>query len=168
MDILQHIIGEEYRDGLVTVPIVMTAEIMMGIYFNLSFWYKLIDKTIWGAWFSLTGCAVLVAINVIFIPQYGYMACAWGGFAGYATSMILSYFVGQKLNPIQYDLKSIFTYILLAAVLFVAMIFLPTSWPMWLRLLLNTILIALFVLEIIHKDLPLHSLPVIGKKFNKK
>ena len=136
MDILQHIIGEEYRDGLVTVPIVMTAEIMMGIYFNLSFWYKLIDKTIWGAWFSLTGCAVLVAINVIFIPQYGYMACAWGGFAGYATSMILSYFVGQKLNPIQYDL--------------------------------NTILIALFVLEIIHKDLPLHSLPVIGKKFNKK
>ena len=114
------------------------------------------------------GCAVLVAINVIFIPQYGYMACAWGGFAGYATSMILSYFVGQKLNPIQYDLKSIFTYILLAAVLFVAMIFLPTSWPMWLRLLLNTILIALFVLEIIHKDLPLHSLPVIGKKFNKK
>ena len=82
MDILQHIIGEEYRDGLVTVPIVMTAEIMMGIYFNLSFWYKLIDKTIWGAWFSLTGCAVLVAINVIFIPQYGYMACAWGGFAG--------------------------------------------------------------------------------------
>ena len=168
MDILQHIIGEEYRDGLVTVPIVMTAEIMMGIYFNLSFWYKLIDKTIWGAWFSLTGCAVLVAINVIFIPQYGYMACAWGGFAGYATSMILSYFVGQKLNPIQYDLKSIFTYILLAAVLFVAMIFLPTSWPMWLRLLLNTILIALFVLEIIHKDLPLHSLPVIGEKFNKK
>ena len=168
MDILQHIIGEEYRDGLVTVPIVMTAEIMMGIYFNLSFWYKLIDKTIWGAWFSLTGCAVLVAINVIFIPQYGYMACAWGGFAGYATSMILSYFVGQKLNPIQYDLKSIFTYILLAAVLFVAMIFLPTSWPMWLRLLLNTILIALFVLEIIHKDLPLHSLPIIGKKFNKK
>ena len=168
MPLLQYIIGEEYRDGLVTVPIVMTAEIMMGIYFNLSFWYKLIDKTIWGAWFSLTGCAVLVAINVIFIPQYGYMACAWGGFAGYATSMILSYFVGQKLNPIQYDLKSIFTYILLAAVLFVAMIFLPTSWPMWLRLLLNTILIALFVLEIIHKDLPLHSLPVIGKKFAKK
>ena len=167
MDILQHIIGEEYREGLVTVPIVMTAEIMMGIYFNLSFWYKLIDKTIWGAWFSLTGCAVLIAINIIFIPKYGYMACAWGGFAGYATSMILSYFVGQKLNPIQYDLKGIFSYILIAAVLFVAMVFLPTSWPVWLRLILNTILIVLFVMEIIHKDMPLHSLPFIGHKFKK-
>ena len=166
MDFLQHIIGEDYRDGLITVPIVMTAEIMMGIYFNLSFWYKLIDKTIWGAWFSLTGCAVLVAINVIFIPKYGYMACAWGGFAGYATSMTLSYLVGQ-INPIQYDLKSIFTYILLAGVLFVAMFFMPTSWPIWLRFILNTLLIALFVMQIIHKDLPLHSLPVIGKKFKK-
>ena len=168
MDILKHIIGEEYREGLVTVPIVMAAEIMMGIYFNLSFWYKLIDKTIWGAWFSLTGCAVLIAINVIFIPKYGYMACAWGGFAGYATSMTLSYFVGQRLNPIQYDLKGIFTYILLAAALFVAMIYLPDSWPVWIRLILNTILIVLFLMEIVHRDLPLHSLPVIGKKFAKK
>ena len=167
MDILKHIIGEEYREGLVTVPIVMAAEIMMGIYFNLSFWYKLIDKTIWGAWFSLTGCAVLVTINVIFIPKYGYMACAWGGFAGYATAMTLSYFVGQRLNPIQYDLKGIFIYILLAAALFVAMIFLPDTWPVWLRILLNTILIILFLLEIIYRDLPLHSLPVIGKKFKK-
>ena len=167
MDILKHIIGAEYREGLVTVPIVMAAEIMMGIYFNLSFWYKLIDKTIWGAWFSLTGCAVLIAVNVIFIPKYGYMACAWGGFAGYATSMTLSYFVGQRLNPIQYDLKGICIYTLLAVALFVAMIFMPTSWPVWLRILLNTLLIALFVIEIIHKDLPLHSLPVIGKRFKK-
>ena len=168
MDILKHIIGEEYREGLVTVPIVMAAEIMMGIYFNLSFWYKLIDKTIWGAWFSLTGCIVLIAVNVIFIPKYGYMACAWGGFAGYATSMTLSYFVGQRLNPIQYDLKGIFTYLLLAAALFVAMIYLPDSWPVWIRLILNTILIVLFLMEIVHRDLPLHSLPVIGKKFAKK
>ena len=167
MDILKHIIGEEYREGLVTVPIVMAAEIMMGIYFNLSFWYKLIDKTIWGAWFSLTGCAVLVTINVVFIPKYGYMACAWGGFAGYATAMTLSYFVGQRLNPIQYDLKGIFTYILVATALFVAMIYLPETLPVWLRLLINTILIVLFLLEIIHRDLPLHSLPVIGKKFKK-
>ena len=168
MDILKHLIGEEYREGLVTVPIVMAAEIMMGIYFNLSFWYKLIDKTIWGARFSLIGCAVLVAINVIFIPKYGYMACAWGGFAGYATAMILSYFVGQHLNPIQYDLKGIFRYIFIAALLFVVMSFLPDTWPVWLRLLLNTLLLVLFLMEIIHRDLPLHSLPVIGKKFSKK
>ena len=168
MDILKCIIGKEYREGLVVVPIVMVAEIMMGIYFNLSFWYKLIDKTIWGAWFSLAGCAVLIAINVIFIPKYGYMACAWGGFAGYATSMILSYFVGQRLNPIQYDLKGIFVYILLAGALFVAMQCEPDTWSAWLRIILNTGLIILFLLEIIHKDMPLHSLPVIGKRFKKK
>ena len=168
MDILKYIIGEEYRDGLITVPIVMAAEIMMGIYFNLSFWYKLIDKTIWGAWFSLTGCIVLVAVNVIFIPKYGYMACAWGGVAGYATSMFLSFFVGQRLNPIQYDLKGIFMYILLAALLFVAMTFMPDIWPAWLRILLNTLLIFVFLYEIIRKDMPLHSLPVIGKKFKKR
>ena len=167
MDILKCIIGEEYREGLVVVPIVMVAEIMMGIYFKLSLWYKLIDKTIWGAWFSLAGCAVLVAINVIFIPKSGYMACAWGGFARNATSRLLSYFVGQKLNPIQYDMKGIFTYILLAAVLFVAMQNQPTSWPAWVRIILNTALIFLFLEKIIHKDMPLHSLPIIGKKFKK-
>ena len=168
LDLLKYIIDSEYHEGLVTVPIVMAAEIMMGIYFNLSFWYKLIDKTIWGAWFSLTGCAVLVAINIIFIPRYGYMACAWGGFAGYATSMLLSYFVGQRLNPIRYDLKGIFIYILLAIVLFVAMTYMPESWPTWLRIILNTILIILFLTEIIRRDLPLHSLPVIGKKFRRE
>ena len=82
MNILKHVIGPEYREGLVAVPIVMAAEIMMGVYFNLSFWYKLIDKTIWGAWFSIAGCVALIAVNVLFIPKFGYMACAWGGVAG--------------------------------------------------------------------------------------
>ena len=76
LDVLKHIIGRDYWSGLRVVPIVMAAEIMMGVYFNLSFWYKLIDKTIWGAWFSGAGCAVLIAVNVLFVPRYGYMACA--------------------------------------------------------------------------------------------
>ena len=167
MDILKYIIGADYREGLVVVPIVMAAEIMMGIYFNLSFWYKLIDKTVWGAFFSFAGCVVLVAVNVFFIPQYGYMACAWGGFAGYATAMLLSYIVGQRINPIQYDLKSILSYVLLAAVLYVAMCCQPETWSCWVRLILNTGLIAIFMIEVVRKDLPLHSLPFIGKKFQK-
>lgn len=167
IDILKHIVKSDYHSGLITVPIVMAAEIMMGIYFNLSFWYKLIDKTIWGAWFSFIGCAVLIAINIIFVPKYGYMACAWGGFAGYATAMVLSYIVGQKKNPIQYDMKGIMTYVVLAVVIYVAMANLPESWPVWVKLIMNTVLIILFVLEIIHKDMPLSSLPVIGKKFRK-
>ena len=99
IDLLKLLIGSDYWVGLRVVPIVMAAEIMMGVYFNLSFWYKLIDKTIWGAIFSGIGCAVLFAVNILFVPRYGYIACAWGGFAGYLTAMLLSYIVGQKYYP---------------------------------------------------------------------
>lgn len=165
LDALKYIIAPGYWDGLRVVPIVMAAEIMMGIYFNLSFWYKLIDKTIWGAWFSLAGCAVLLVINFVFIPRYGYMACAWGGFAGYGTSMILSYLVGQKKNPINYPMRSIMTYIALALLLTLVMIYIPESWNIWARLGAKTILVILFAAYIVKKDFPLKSLPVIGKYF---
>lgn len=165
LDALKYIIAPGYWDGLRVVPIVMAAEIMMGIYFNLSFWYKLIDKTIWGAWFSLAGCAVLLVINFVFIPHYGYMACAWGGFAGYGTSMILSYLVGQKKNPINYPMRSIMTYIALALLLTLVMIYIPESWNIWARLGAKTILVILFAAYIVKKDFPLKSLPVIGKYF---
>lgn len=167
MDILKHIIAPDYWPGLRVVPIVMAAEIMMGIYFNLSFWYKLIDKTIWGAWFSIAGCTVLIAINIIFIPQYGYMACAWGGFAGYATSMILSYVVGQRKNPIRYPLKSIGAYLLIALLFYGIMGVLPETWPVWSRLTVNTLLIMMFIGHLLYHDLPVASLPVIGKYFRK-
>lgn len=165
LDALKYIIAPGYWDGLRVVPIVMAAEIMMGIYFNLSFWYKLIDKTIWGAWFSLAGCAVLLVINFVFIPRYGYMACAWGGFAGYGTSMILSYLVGQKKNPINYPMRSIMTYIALALLLTLVMVYIPESWNIWARLGAKTILVILFAAYIVKRDFPLKSLPVIGKYF---
>lgn len=165
LDALKYIIAPGYWYGLRVVPIVMAAEIMMGIYFNLSFWYKLIDKTIWGAWFSLAGCAVLLVINFVFIPRYGYMACAWGGFAGYGTSMILSYLVGQKKNPINYPMRCIMTYIALALLLTLVMVYIPESWNIWARLGAKTILVILFAAYIVKKDFPLKSLPVIGKYF---
>ena len=154
MPILQFIIGADYREGLGVVPIVMAAEIMMGIYFNLSFWYKLIDKTIYGAWFSLAGCGVLIAVNILFIPHFGYWACAWGGFAGYATCMTLSYIIGQRKNPIDYPMREMAAYTLLTAVLFVAMSLQPASWPAWLRLTVNTVLIALFLVRIVRREVP--------------
>ena len=167
MDLLKYIIGRDYWSGLKVVPIVMAAEIMMGIYFNLSFWYKLIDKTIWGAWFSGIGCAVLITINVVFVPRFGYMACAWAGFAGYATAMLLSYFVGQKYYPIRYNLKEIGVYVLMAGVLFVLMTLCRNFLPAVVTFLANTLLLLLFVAYIVRKDFPLSSLPVIGKKFRK-
>ena len=169
IDILKNIIESKYHEGLKSIPIVMVAEIMMGIYFNLSFWYKLIDKTIWGAWFSLAGCSALIAVNIIFVPEYGYMACAWGGVVGYGIAMILSYIIGQKKNPIKYDLKSIAIYTLLTAILFTIMYILPDYVESTvLRLVINTILILAFAGHIIYHDLPVKRIPVLGKMFNKK
>ena len=167
MPILQNLIGPQYRAGLPIIPIVMAAEIMMGVYFNLSFWYKLIDKTIYGAWFSLAGCAVLIAINVLFIPRYGYMACAWAGFFGYGTAMILSYVVGQVKNPIRYPLGSIAGYVLLAAVLYLLSKLMPEGWPAILRLAAGTVLVAVYMAYTVWRDMPLSGLPVIGKYFRR-
>ncbi len=167
MDILKYIIrNQDYWVGLKVVPIVMAAEIMMGIYFNLSFWYKVIDKTIWGAIFSGIGCAVLLIVNVIFVPRYGYMACAWGGFAGYGVAMLISYFVGQKYYPINYPLRDIILYVLLSIGLF-SLMRATNEWPLLPSLLFNTLLIILFVAYIVWKDLPLSKLPIIGNKFKK-
>ena len=168
IDILKYIIrNSDYWVGLKVVPIVMAAEIMMGIYFNLSFWYKITDKTIWGAWFSGIGCVVLLAVNCFFVPKYGYMACAWGGVAGYGVAMITSYIAGQKYYPLNYPLKEITLYTILAAIAFVAMTLLRESLPLWLSITVNTLLILAFLALIIKRDLPLSKLPVVGKYFKK-
>lgn len=167
INILRHIIGRDYWEGLKVVPIVMAGTIMMGVYFNLSFWYKLIDKTIWGAYFSGIGCFVLILINIIFVPQYGYMACAWAGLIGYATAMTLSYFVGQKKYPINYPLKSIGIYVLIAVFFFIAITYSNQHLPKIYALAVNTFIIFAFIAHIIYHDLPLSSMPVIGKYFRK-
>ena len=167
INILRHIISRYYWEGLKVVPIVMAGMIMMGIYFNLSFWYKLIDKTIWGAYFSGIGCFVLILINVIFVPQYGYMACAWAGLIGYATAMTLSYFVGQKKYPINYPLKSIGIYVLMTVIFFIAITYSNQHLPKIYALAVNTLIIFAFIAHIIYHDLPLSSMPVIGKYFRK-
>lgn len=165
LDLLKHLIGNDYWEGLRVVPIVMAAEIMMGIYFNLSFWYKVIDRTIWGAVFSGIGCAVLLLINFIFVPRYGYMACAWGGFAGYGVAMITSYVVGQKYYPIRYPLQSIAYYVLLAAVSYISMDYVHDRYNQWISLAFNTLVVLFFLSIIVHNELPLSKLPIIGKYF---
>ncbi len=166
IDILRYIIpNRSYWSGLRVVPVVMAAEIMMGVYFNLSFWYKLIDKTIYGAWFSAAGCAVLVAVNVIFVPRCGYMACAWGGVAGYGTAMVLSYVVGQRKYPINYPLASIAVYVAIAALFSFLMNLSNTHLPQLWAMAANTVIVLMFVGHIAYHDLPLSWLPVVGKYF---
>lgn len=162
LDLLRYLVAKGYWEGLGVVAIVMLAEICKGIYFNLSFWYKLTDETRWGAYFSLIGCAIIVVMNILFVPTYGYIASAWASVAGYGVIMLLSYWMGQKKYPIQYDLKSLGLYVLLAAVLYVIGEQVPIH-NLVLRLAFRTVLLLLFVGYIIKRDLPLSQIPVVNR-----
>lgn len=122
MPVLRHFIQPDYWEGLGVIPVVMVAEIFMGIYFNLSFWYKLTDQTLWGAVMSAIGACVMIAVNIILVPRIGYWACAWGGFAGYGTAMLLSWFIGQKKYPVPYELKTIGLFTLICAAFYVLLL----------------------------------------------
>lgn len=165
MDIIRYLIAPDYWAGLKVIPIVMIAEIFMGIYFNLSFWYKLNDETYWGAIFSSIGCAVLFAVNIIFVPRFGYMACAFASFFGYFTAMLLSYIVGQRRNPINYDIKSISTYIFLAIALCTVSELLPIDNSIA-KMACNSVLLAVYIAYFVKNDLPLKQIPFL-KRFVK-
>ncbi|MCR5277306.1 MAG: polysaccharide biosynthesis C-terminal domain-containing protein [Bacteroidales bacterium] len=144
LPILQHFIGGDYREGLGVIPIVMMAEIFMGVYFNLSFWYKLTDQNWWGAIISTISVAVMIGINVLFVPKIGYWACAWGGFAGYGIAMLISYFLGQKKYPIHYNLKAIGLFVLIAGAMFAVYWFWLRTLPAWLQMTLGTLMLGVY------------------------
>jgi O-antigen/teichoic acid export membrane protein len=158
MDLFRYIIRRDYWEGLRAVPIVMMAEILMGVYFNLSFWYKLTAKTYWGAVMSAIGCGVLVLVNVLLVPKIGYMACAWGGLAGYGTCVLLSYFIGQRHYRVPYPVPAILGWFALALALFflraapAGQSSLITIDNLWLRLAYNTFIFALFLAALLWSE----------------
>lgn len=162
IDIIKHFVSPEYYAGLPVVPIVMLGELFYGIYYNLSLWYKLTDQTRWGAYFSIIGCVVTVAIILVYAPVYGFMACAWASFACNLLMMLLSYFIGQKKFPITYDLKSFGIYSLITAVLYTAGM-LPAIENEWIRLGYRTVLLLAFVVFVVKRDLPLREIPVLNR-----
>lgn len=131
LEIVKHFIAPEYYSGLKVVPIIMLAELFFGIFFNLSIWYKISDRTVWGTWFSIIGLAVTLAMNAILVPRFGYMGCAWAAFSCYAIMMILSWLVGRFKNPIDYDMKSLAFYFILGILLWIGteIILNHGSWP---------------------------------------
>ena len=151
LDIFKYLISSTYWEGLKVVPIVMMAEIFMGVYFNLSFWYKLNGQTWWGAIFSAIGCAALLSINFIFVPKFGYTACAWGGFAGYGICMLLSYIVGQVKSPIPYPMRSILGYFALAVALWLLSVYLHPASQIWMYVL-NTALLLVYVAVMLYDE----------------
>ena len=154
--------------GLKVVPILLLANMFLGIYYNLSIWYKLTHKTISGAYITLIGAAITLIINYIFIPYYGYMACAWATFFCYGSMMVISYLWGQKAYRIPYAWKKLTAYMVIVVMLFFVHRLLIYIWPgKVFRLSIATFLVLLYILflsKIERKEL--HKLPLIGRFFS--
>jgi len=119
LDIFKHFIQKEaYWEGLKVVPVLLLANVFLGIYYNQSIWYKLSGKTQYGAYITIVGAILTIAINVYYIPQFQYMASAWATLIVYATQMLLSYVLGQRHYPIPYNLKKFFLYLSLSLILY--------------------------------------------------
>ncbi len=152
MPVLRHFIQPGYWDGLKVVPVVMVAEIFMGIYFNLSFWYKLSDQTWWGAVMSAVGAAAMILTNVLLVPKIGYMACAWGGFAGYGIAMLMSFFIGQKKYPIRYDLRTMGRFLLLGVLMYLVYRGLEGFIPSWACVVVGSVMLLGYLL-LVYKEI---------------
>lgn len=157
LDVLKYFISPRYFSGLKVVPIIMMAELFSGIFFNLSLWYKLTDKTIWGTWFALFGLAVTLVINVMFVPTYGYIACAWAALACYGSMMAASYLVGRKKYPINYNLPRIGLYFVIAMALYLVAVVATTSSEL-LNFGIRAILLAIYIIFVLKFEKPLSLL----------
>ncbi|MDD2559255.1 MAG: polysaccharide biosynthesis C-terminal domain-containing protein [Bacteroidales bacterium] len=157
LDIFKYIISTDYHEGLMVVPIVLMCYLFQGVFFNLSLWYKLTDRTRWGAYISMFGALITILGNILFVPRYGYVAAAWVSFVCFLLMMLISWWLGQKYYPIHYDLKSAGAYLLLTLGLYALGMLLPIG-PLWLKLLFRTVLLLIFLLILIKKELPLSQL----------
>jgi O-antigen/teichoic acid export membrane protein len=157
--------NEKMWVGLKVVPILLFANIFLGIYINLSIWYRLSRKTTPGAVITLIGAAITLVINYFFIPRYSYMACAWATFICYGSMMVISYFWGQKAYRIPYATKKLVAYLVIVALLYFLHHFIIGIWKnYWFSIGLATIFTtayALFVARIERRDF--QKLPYIGK-----
>ena len=114
IDIFKYFIGPDFRTGLRIVPIILMANLLLGIFYNLSVWYKLTDKTTYGALIAFIGAIVTIILNIAFVPKYGYLGAAWAHLTCYFIMVVLSFWVGRYFYKVTYDLRNIFLYFLLA------------------------------------------------------
>ncbi|MEM9849657.1 MAG: polysaccharide biosynthesis C-terminal domain-containing protein, partial [Bacteroidota bacterium] len=118
LDLFKQIVGDEYWVGLNIVPILLLANLFLGLYYNSSIWYKLIDETKWGAYISIFGATITILLNIILLPRIGYIGAAWATLACYFSMLTISYFLGQIKYPIPYAVGRISSYLLFAIFLY--------------------------------------------------
>jgi len=164
MDIFKYIIQYKYWVGLKVVPVVMFSFIFQGAFFNLSLWYKLTDKTMYGAIFSILGTVIIIVLNIILVPLYSYMGCAWAAFVCYLAIMLVSYYYGQKHMPIKYDLKTIGLYTAVTIVLYIISTYIDTPYR-YVNIGLKTLLMIGYVTLMVKRDFPLRTIPVVNRFF---
>ncbi len=156
MDIVKHFIGPEYHEGLIVVPILLLANLFLGIYFNLSIWYKLTGKTYYGAWFSVIGAVITILLNTWWIPILGYYGSAWATLICYFSLAILSFVFGQKHFKIPYQVIRVLMMIIFAVLIFLVSFF-TAKLPATLMYVTHLLLLGLFLMVLIVTDPGLRS-----------
>ncbi len=171
LDIWKYFIRKQsFWQGLKVVPILLLANMFLGIYYNLSIWYKVTNKTKYGAWITIAGASITLAVNAIFIPYFSYMACAWATFISYGSMMVISFVWGQKHYRIPYAWKKLVAYILIVVALFLlhkGLIYFYSN--KYFSLGTATFLLFIycrFLALVEHKEF--EKLPVLGKYFTGK
>ncbi len=146
IDLVKTFIGPDFRSGLAVVPILLLANLCLGVFFNLSMWYKLTGQTRFGAYFAIAGGVITVTLLFALIPQFGYMGAAWATLITYAAMMVISYLTGQKHYPIPYDVKGNLFYVALAVVFYGLSCWIISllNANMWVNAAVNTVLLAGF------------------------
>lgn len=151
IDIFKYFIGPEFRAGIGIVPILVLSNMMIGIYVNMSFWYKVTDKTVFAVIISAAGLAVTIALNLLLIPRMGYEGSAWARLGCESAMVVLSYILNQRYYPIRYDLRSAAFYMATGGALYAVSVLLSPD-NMAIRLLFNTLLMAVFLLLFLKKE----------------
>jgi O-antigen/teichoic acid export membrane protein len=151
LDIIKYFIGADYREGLRIVPIILLANLFLGIIYNLSIWYKLTNRTRFGAMIAVFGAVITIVLNIILIPKIGYMGSAWATFFCYFSMMLLSLYLGSRYYKINYPYRSVLLYFALALSLYFASTKISISTT-WIHLSVNTVLIGIFIIFVLLKE----------------
>ena len=149
LDVIMFIVGPDFREGQMVIPVLMMALLFLGVYYNLSIWYKLSDKTIYGAVISFIGAVITIVVNFVTIPFFGFVGSAWATLACYTSMMVISYFWGQKHFPVNYNIKKFCIYIGSALLIYFASLSLNLiqdgNLNLYIRLTINVLLLLVFV-----------------------
>jgi O-antigen/teichoic acid export membrane protein len=144
------LIGKNFRSGLHIVPVLLVANAFLGIYYNLSVWYKVTQKTQWSLYISLAGAGITLGVNIFGIPRYGMMASVYATLFCYGVMMLLSYYFGQKFYPVSYKVKNALFYIIFGSVLMILLVHLPVQewdivWQCTVKLMATVLYAGVFM-----------------------